>query len=122
MLSHSTNQHLLTYYTQTTRTPSFVGLHNSEMWKELQGNVRAQSEGIPVEAVEKPAEKKPPSYTVGCSDDFSSPSSNPLKCNWSYRSPAEPYSITREIFDTCDNIQIIALKIYQRSMIILTQF
>jgi len=37
-----------------------------------------RSEGIPVAAVEKPAEKKPPSYTVGSSDDFSSPSSNPL--------------------------------------------
>ena len=41
-------------------------------------DVGARSEGIPVAAVEKPAEKKPPSYTVCSSDDFSSPSSNPL--------------------------------------------
>ena len=45
--------------------------------RNYKGMSGAQSEGIPVEAVEKPAEK-PPSYTVGCSDDFSSPSSNPL--------------------------------------------
>ena len=43
-----------------------------------EGNVGARSEGIPEAAVEKPAEKKPPSYTVCSSDDFSSPSSNPL--------------------------------------------
>ena len=49
-----------------------------ERWKELKGNVRARSEDVPVVAVEKPAEKKPPSYTVGCSDDFSSPSSKPF--------------------------------------------
>jgi len=37
-------------------------------WKELQGNVGARSDGIPVAAVKKPAEKKPPSYTVDCSE------------------------------------------------------
>ena len=58
--------------------PASTAKDAGERWKELQGNVGAQSEGIPVEAVEKPAEKKPPSYTVCCSDDFSSPSSNPL--------------------------------------------
>ena len=51
--------------------PASTAKDAGERWKELQGNVGAQSEGIPVEAVEKPAEKKPPSYTVGCSDDFS---------------------------------------------------
>ena len=49
-----------------------------ERWQELEGKVGARSEGIPVTAVEKSAENKPPFYTVCCSDDFSSPSSNPL--------------------------------------------
>ena len=58
--------------------PASTAKDAGERWKELQGNVGAWSEDVPVEAVEKPAEKKPPSYTVGYSDDFSSPSSNPL--------------------------------------------
>jgi len=58
--------------------PASTAKDACERWKELNGNVRARSEGVPVAAVEKPAEKKPPSYTVGCSDDFSSSSSNPL--------------------------------------------
>jgi len=53
--------------------PTSTAKDAGERWKELQGNVGAQSEGIPVEAVETPAEKKPPSYTVGSSDEFSSP-------------------------------------------------
>ena len=44
----------------------------------IEGNVGARSEGIPAAAMERQAEKKPPSYTVCCSDDFSWPSSNPL--------------------------------------------
>ena len=45
----------------------------------MEGTKReSRSEGVPVAAVEKPAEKKPPSYTVGCIDDFISPSLNPL--------------------------------------------
>ena len=58
--------------------PASTAKDAGERWKKLQGNVGAQSEGIPVEAVEKPAETKPPSYTVGSSDDFSSPLSNSL--------------------------------------------
>jgi len=58
--------------------PASIAKDAGERWKELEGNVEARSEGIPIAAVEKPAEKKPPSYTVCCSDDFSSPSSNPI--------------------------------------------
>jgi len=58
--------------------PASTAKDAGERWKELQGNVGAQSEGIPVAAAVKPAEKKPPSYTVCCSDDSSSRSSNPL--------------------------------------------
>jgi len=49
-----------------------------EKGKELEGNVGAQSEGIPATAIERQAEGKPPSNTSCCSDDFSLPSSNPL--------------------------------------------
>jgi len=57
--------------------PASTAKDASERGKELEGNVGARSEGIPAAAIERLAEEKP-TCTSCCSDDFSSPSSNPL--------------------------------------------